>query len=82
MINENNYRGVMKGHKDRLISTQELLQTAGSHESLIMGRNYGFIRILVTSIPVEAVAEVTIKIWRVKRKQKTSQSSSSTKGFA
>ena len=62
VISENSYRSVMKGPKDRVISTQELLQMVGSHEKpklntgeeLWLNEDIGYVD---SALAVEAVAE-------------------------
>jgi sarcosine oxidase / L-pipecolate oxidase len=67
VISENSYRSVMKGPKDRPISTQELLQMVGSHESakldtgeeLWLNEDIGYVD---SALAVEAVAEEASKL--------------------
>lgn len=62
VIRENSYRSKMKGPKDRLISTQELLQMVGSHEKpklntdeeLWLNEEVGYVD---SALAVEAIAD-------------------------
>lgn len=72
VISENSCRSVMKGPKDQMISTHELLQMVGSHESskintgeeLWLNKDIGYVD---SALAVEAVAEEASKLGVIRK---------------
>ncbi|KAL9606104.1 MAG: hypothetical protein Q9179_000730 [Wetmoreana sp. 5 TL-2023] len=67
VIGENSDRGVMKGPKDRLISTQELVRMIGSHKSPKLGSGEKLwlneaVGYVDSALALEAVAEEASKL--------------------
>lgn len=74
VISENSHRGVMKTPKDRMISTQDLLQMVGSHdepelntgEALWLNEDIGYVD---SALAVGAVAEEASRLGVIRQKE-------------
>jgi len=74
VISENSHRSKMKGPKDRMISTQELLQMVGSHEKPMLNTDEGLwlnedIGYVDSASAVEAVGEEASKLGVIRETQ-------------